>query len=201
MRTQISQQESLALDPMIKGLIKRFPQPFHQRFADEISLTISDMEQEQLPASSTGDLKRRIMVDLILSLVREHIEKRRKVMNKKRILFGILGAVVLGFWIYLLIPGLARFFLPWNLKDPYLALLGENPSQSLVIMMDIIGYLGPLLAFALFFFPIVDIRSHSVDGTTIALHIQSVGKVYNTVMILSAILCLAWFILLIASRF
>jgi len=122
-------------------------------------------------------------------------------MNKKRILFGILGAVVLGFWIYLLIPGLARFFLPWNLKDPYLALLGENPSQSLVIMMNIIGYLGPLLAFALFFFPIVDISSHSVDGTTIALHIQSVGKVYNTVMILSAILCLAWFILLIASRF
>jgi hypothetical protein len=201
MRTQISQQESLALDPMIKGLIKRFPQPFHQRFADEISLTISDMEQEDPSASSAGALKRRIVADLILSLVREHIEKRRKVMNKKRILFGILGAVVLGFWIYLLIPGLARFFLPWNLKDPYLALLGENPSQSLVILMDIIGYLGPLLALAFFFFPIVDIRSQSVDGTTITLHIQSVGKLHHSAMILSAVLCLAWFILLIASRF
>ncbi|MBP8998493.1 MAG: hypothetical protein KBG10_09450, partial [Anaerolineaceae bacterium] len=96
---------------------------------------------------------------------------------------------------------LARFFLPWNLKDPYLALLGENPSQSLVILMDIIGYLGPLLALDFFFFPIVDIRSQSVDGTTITLHIQSVGKLHHSAMILSAVLCLAWFILLIASRF
>lgn len=122
-------------------------------------------------------------------------------MNKKRILCGILGVVVLGFWIYMLIPGLARFFLPLNLKDPYLALLGEDPSRSLVVTMDIIGYLGPLLAFAFFFFPIVDIRSHSADGTMITLHIQSAGKIYHTAMILSAVLCLGWFILLIASRF
>ena len=201
MSMQNSPQESLALDPVIKGLIKRFPLSFQQRFADEIFLTISDMEQEHLPGSSGGTLKRRIVADLMLSLIREHIEKRRKVMNKKRILWVILGALVLGFWIYLLIPGMVRFILPWNFTDPYQAILGENPSILLVTLMDLIGYLGPLLAFALFFLPIVDFKSHRVDGTTIELHLQSVGKLYQTAMILSAVLCLGWFIVLIASRF
>jgi hypothetical protein len=113
----------------------------------------------------------------------------------------ILGTTILAFWLFMFSPSLTRLFFNWQMKDAYLLLLGENPARFFVTALDVVGYLGPLLAFVLLLVPVVTIDLQKLDGLTMQLRARKVGVVYSGFIIAVTLLSLGWIGLLVASRF
>lgn len=187
-------------DALTSRLLKLYPADFRERFSEELVSTIHDMQREGYSHGNSAAQLAFILTDLFKGLVQEHINEWRTKMNKKATLWVILGVGVLAFWAFLFSPSLSRLFFNWQMKDAYLLLLGENPARILVTLLDVVGYLGPLLAFVLLLVPVVTIDLQKSDGLTMQLHARKVGVVYGGLIVAVTLLSLGWYGLLIASR-
>jgi len=78
--------------------------------------------------------------------------------------------------------------------------LGENPARVFVTLLDVVGYLGPLLAFILLLVPVVSIDLQKEDGFTMRLKARQVSVLYKGLIIAATLLSLGWYVILIASR-
>jgi len=189
------------IDPLIKKLLSFYPTEFKQRFMGEMILTISDMQRDGLPNRNGLAQKIFIIIDLLSGLTQANFDQRRQEMKKNPIVWGDWGASQ--FWrcgVFMFTPSLSRLFFNWQMKDSYLLLLGENPARVFVTLLDVVGYLGPLLAFILLLVPVVSIDLQKEEGFTMRLKARQVSVLYRGFIIAATLLSLGWYVILIASR-
>lgn len=188
------------IDPLIKKLLSFYPTEFKQRFMGEMILTISDMQRDGLPNRNGLAQKIFIIIDLLSGLTQANFDQRRQEMKKNPIVWVIGGIAILALWVFMFTPSLSRLFFNWQMKDSYLLLLGENPARVFVTLLDVVGYLGPLLAFILLLVPVVSIDLQKEEGFTMRLKARQVSVLYRGFIIAATLLSLGWYVMLIASR-
>jgi hypothetical protein len=188
------------IDPLIKKLLSFYPTEFKQRFMGEMILTISDMQRDGLPNRNGLAQKIFIIIDLLSGLTQANFDQRRQEMKKNPIVWVIGGIAILALWVFMFTPSLSRLFFNWQMKDSYLLLLGENPARVFVTLLDVVGYLGPLLAFILLLVPVVSIDLQKEEGFTMRLKARQVSVLYRGFIIAATLLSLGWYVILIASR-
>ena len=188
------------IDPLIKKLLSFYPAEFKQRFMGEMILTISDMQRDGLPNRNGLAQKIFIIIDLLSGLTQANFDQRRQEMKKNPIVWVIGGIAILALWVFMFTPSLSRLFFNWQMKDSYLLLLGENPARVFVTLLDVVGYLGPLLAFILLLVPVVSIDLQKEEGFTMRLKAWQVSVLYRGFIIAATLLSLGWYVILIASR-
>jgi hypothetical protein len=190
-----------AVDAFTRKLLTLYPAGFRERYSEELISTIHDMQRDGYPHRNDSAQVVFMLMDLLKGLVQENIDEWRTKMNKKATPWVILGTTILAFWLFMFSPSLTRLFFNWQMKDAYLLLLGENPARFFVTALDVVGYLGPLLAFVLLLVPVVTIDLQKLDGLTMQLRARKVGVVYSGFIIAVTLLSLGWIGLLVASRF
>lgn len=184
-------------------LVRLYPADFHERYGEEQLIVIRDMLREESGGISiAGRIKvfRTILVDLILSIVHEYITKWRNEMKTSKLLRAA-GIMALLAWILYFGLSLTRPLLGFPEKDPQTLLLGDNYSALAGTSLELAVYLIPFLTLLAFLIPALKVQVGASAGETMVIRLQKMGKVETAFALVSLIITLAWWGLILLSRF
>jgi len=183
-------------------VLRCFPTQFREQFGGELLQVLSTDLQNPRPDASLLWRTDRILenlADLVASAACERVLEWRNKMNKKWIL-QILGIVLLSFWVILMSWGLGRNLLHWNVKDPYLLILGEFQSDVEVVFMDGTMFFAPLLAFVMFLIPLFRLKFQPGEGVLVQVSIRQPGRFMWILLGVSGLSAALWLGLIFLAR-
>lgn len=186
-----------------RRLVRLYPSSFREQFEAEQLIVIGDILREgQGGMSSAGrwHVFRTILLDMIMSILHEHITRWRNDMKTSNILrtAGILALVA---WILYFGLSLSRPLLGFPAKDPTTLLLGQSHSVLAGVLLELAVYLIPFLTFLAFLVPALKIQLGASAGETMVIRLQKLGKGETAFMLISLGITLAWWGLILLSRF